>query len=268
MAPAGRRPAPFAVLAVLAAVVVLGAACASSTTSAGTAAPAPGAVTGTITVAAATSLTAPFTTIGADFERSNPGSDVTFTFDSSTTLANQIRSGAATDVFAPADEATMNRLAGEDLIAGPPQVFARNRLAIVVKKGNPRGVRTLADLATAGTVSLCGADAPCGRYADQILTQAGVTIPADRITRGQNVKATFAAVAEGDAEAGIVYATDVTGGKVEAVTIPDTANAIAVYPIGAVTATGNGPAARAFVAYLLSPPAQAVLAAAGFLPPA
>jgi molybdate transport system substrate-binding protein len=267
MAPARRRPAPFSVVAVLAAAIVA-AACASSTPSAGTTAPATGAVTGTITVAAATSLTAPFTTIGADFERANPGSDVTFTFDSSTTLANQIRSGAATDVFAAADAATMTKLAGEDLIAGSPPVFARNRLAIVVKKGNPKGVRALADLATVGTVSLCGAEVPCGRYADQILKQAGVTIPADRITRGQNVKATFAAVAEGDADAGIVYATDITGDRVEAVTIPDAANAIAVYPIGTVAATGNGPAARAFVAYVLSPPAQAVLAAAGFLPPA
>jgi molybdate transport system substrate-binding protein len=265
MAAARSGPAPFAVLA---SVVVLAAACASTAPSAGTPAPAGGAVTGTLTVAAATSLTAPFTTIGADFERANPGSDVTFTFDSSTTLANQIRSGAAADVFAAADEATMTRLAGEDLVAGRPPVFARNRLAIVVKRGNPRGVTTLADLATVGTVSLCGAEVPCGRYADQILGRAGVTIPADRITRGQNVKATFTAVAEGDAEAGIVYATDITGDKAEAVTIPDADNAVAAYPIGAVTATGNGPAAQAFVAYVLSPPAQAVLAAAGFLPPA
>lgn len=224
-------------------------------------------LTGTITVSAAASLTAPFTTIGEHFMEANPGTEVTFNFDSSGTLATQVLDGAPADVFASADAADMAELTDADLIAGEPEVFARNRLAIVVKKGNPTGVKTLADLAT-GTVSLCGTEVPCGRYADQILSEAGVTIPESSVTRGQNVKATLAAVAEGDADAGIVYLTDITGDMVEAVEIPEDGNAIATYPIGVIAASANAATAEAFLAYVLSDDGQAVLEEAGFLPPA
>jgi molybdate transport system substrate-binding protein len=226
-------------------------------------------VTGALTVSAAASLTVPFKTIGDDFEKANPGlTEVTFSFDSSSTLATQIRNGAPVDGFASADDANMKKLTDADLILGTPVQFARNQLTIVVKKGNPEGIRTLADLATVGTVSLCGSDVPCGRYADQILEAAKVTIPGENITRGQNVKATLASVSDGDAEAGIVYVTDVTGDKVESVEIPAAQNAIATYPIAVVKASTNPTAAQAFIAYVLSPPARATLRAAGFLPPA
>jgi molybdate transport system substrate-binding protein len=249
-------------LALVASLALAGAGCASSNgaTTAGTGG-------GTITVSAAASLTASFTTIGEDFMAANPGTEVTFNFDSSGTLSKQILDGASADVFASADEANMAKLTDADLVAGTPDAFARNQLTIVVKKGNPRGVTTLADLATAGTIALCGSDVPCGRYADQILAGAGVTIPADRITRGQNVKATFAAVAEGDADAGIVYVTDVTGDRVDAIAIPDADNASATYPIGVLAASTNRSTAEAFMAYVLSDAGQAVLEAAGFLPP-
>jgi molybdate transport system substrate-binding protein len=192
---------------------------------------------------------------------------VPFTSDSPATPTTQILHGAAAHVFASPDEASMAKLTDADLVAGTPDAFARNQLTIVVKKGNPRGVTTLADLATAGTIALCGSDVPCGRYADQILAGAGVTIPTDRITRGQNVKATFAAVAEGDADAGIVYVTDVTGDRVDAIAIPDADNAIATYPIGVLAASTNRSTAEAFMAYVLSDAGQAVLGDAGFLPP-
>jgi molybdate transport system substrate-binding protein len=225
--------------------------------------------TGAITVSAAASLTTPFKTIGDDFKKANPGvTDVTFTFDSSSTLATQIESGAPADVFASADDANMKKLTDAGLISGSPRQLARNKLTIVVKKGNPKGVKTLADLATVGTVSLCGADVPCGRYADQILETANVTIPADKITRGQNVKAALTAVSDGDAEAGIVYVTDVTGDKVERVTIADAENAIANYPVAAVKSSTNPATAQAFIAYVLSAPGQATLKGAGFLPAA
>ena len=227
-----------------------------------------GKASGRITIAAATSLTASFKTIGDDFTKANPGVEVTFTFDSSSTLAKQIQDGSPADGFASADEANMKKLTDAGLIAGSPKVFARNKLTIVVKKGNPKGVKTLADLTTAGTISLCGADVPCGKYADQILKTANVTIPTDKITRGQNVKATLTAVAEGDADAGIVYVTDVTGDKVERVTIPDAQNAIATYPIGVVKASSNQATMEAFIAYLTGSGGHATLAAAGFLPPA
>lgn len=227
-----------------------------------------GAASGAITVSAAASLTAPFKTIGDDFKKANAGvTDVTFNFDSSGTLSSQIQGGAPADGFASADEANMKKLSDAGLIAGTPRVFARNQLTIVVKKGNPKNIKTLADLPAAGTVSLCGSDVPCGKYADEILKRAGVTIPTDKVTRGQNVRAALTAVADGDADAGIVYATDVTGGKVEAVVIPDAQNAVATYPIGVVKASTNPATMDAFIAYVLSPAGQATLAAAGFLPP-
>lgn len=263
-----RKPfKPFLVL--LATLAFVGAACSSSseTTTAGIGTTTASNLTGTITVSAAASLTATFTTIGDAFKAANPGVDVKFNFDSSSTLAKQIQDGAPADGFASADEANMTKLTDANLIAGTPEVFARNQLTIVVKKGNPKSVQTLADLATAGTISLCGSEVPCGKYADHILQTAGVTIPADKITRGQNVKATLAAVAEGDADAGIVYVTDVTGDNVEGVAIPEAQNAIAMYPIGAIAASTNQAAMEAFIAYVLSPAGQAILEAAGFLPP-
>jgi len=226
-----------------------------------------GAVTGSITVSAAASLTEPFTSIGEGFRAANPDVEVTFTFDSSGTLARQILAGAPSDVFAAADEASMATLTGEDLIAGSPAVFARNQLTIVVKQGNPANITGLADLASAGTISLCGSQVPCGRYADQVLAAADVAIPADSITRGQNVKATLAAVADGDADAGIVYVTDVTGDKVEAVAIPDADNAVATYPIGVLTNSADRSTAEAFVAFVIGPQGRATLEAGGFLPP-
>lgn len=227
-----------------------------------------GTATGAITVSAAASLTTPFMTIGDDFEKANPGvTDVKFNFDSSSNLIAQIQGGAPADGFASADEANMKKLTDADLIAGAPVVFARNQLTIVVKKGNPKSIKTLADLANAGTISLCGSDVPCGRYADQILGAADVTIPADKVTRGQNVKATLSAVSDGDADAGIVYVTDVSGGKVEAVVIPDAQNAVATYPIGVIKSSTNQATMHAFIAYVLSPAGQATLTANGFLPP-
>lgn len=227
-----------------------------------------GTATGAITVSAAASLTTAFETIGENFRKANPGvTGVTFNFDGSSTLVTQIQGGAPADGFASADEKNMAKLTDADLVDGTPQVFARNQLIIVVKQGNPKRIETLADLATAGTISLCGAEVPCGKYADEILAAANVTIPTDKITRGQNVKATFAAVAEGDADAGIVYVTDVIGDKVEGVKIPDAQNAFATYPIGVVKASKNPATMRAFIAYLLSPAGQDVMKANGFLPP-
>jgi molybdate transport system substrate-binding protein len=199
--------------------------------------------------------------------KANPAvTEVKLNFDSSSTLVSQIQGGAPADSFASADEATMTKLTDADLVLGTPTVFARNQLTIVVPKGNPENVKSLADLATVGTVSLCGTEVPCGQYADQILQQAGVTIPTDEITRGQNVKATLSAVADGDADAGIVYVTDAND-KVDEVAIPAAQNVIATYPIAVIKTSTNPATAQAFIAYVLSPAGQATLAAAGFLPP-
>ena len=270
----------------VAALLLLAAACASSpdATSAGSAS-GTGTGTGTsdagigtagsdtpvldadVTVSAAASLTAPFGMIGDELTAASAGAgEVTFSFDSSSTLAAQIIDGAPADVFAAADEASMTRLVDAGLIVGEPRVFARNELAIVVKAGNPTGIASLADLASADVVALCGEDVPCGRYAAEVLDQAGVAIPTDRITRGQNAKATLAGVAAGDADAGIVYATDIVGADVEAVAIPAEVNVIADYPIAVVADAADPTSAEAFVAFVLGPGGQAILADAGFLP--
>jgi molybdate transport system substrate-binding protein len=225
-------------------------------------------VEGTLTVSAAAALTDAFTAIGDDFMEDNPGVEVTFDFDSSSTLARQITDGAPADVFASADEATMARLSDAGLVAGEPEVFARNEMVIVTKPGNPEGITGLADLAGAGVVALCGAEAPCGRYARRVLGAAGVSVAEADVTRGQNASATLVAVTQADAVAAIVYRSDAVraGAAAEAVAIPNGQNVVAAHPIGVVAATADPDLARAFVAAVTGPDGQAVLEEAGFLP--
>jgi molybdate transport system substrate-binding protein len=250
-------------------MILVGAACGSSSDSTDASATEGdvAALDGSITVSAAASLTEAFEQIGDAFETEHPDATVTFNFGSSSSLARQIEEGAPADLFASADEASMHRLVDAGLIDGSRTTFARNQLTIVVKKGNPRNIQTLADLATAGVVSLCGQEVPCGRYADEVLTAANVTIPEGNVTRGQDVKATLGAVAEGDADAGIVYVTDVANADVDAIAIPAAPNAIAIYPIAMLTSSPNQALARAFIEFVLSPAGQAILETAGFLPP-
>lgn len=249
----------------LAAIVVVAGATAAT-------GPAGAAVTGearrtTVTVSAAASLTEAFTRIGTRFERRTPRVAVTFNFGSSSTLATQIQSGAPADVFASADPAQMDRLVSGGQVTATPVPFARNRMTIVVKPGNPARIDGIADLATAGTVSLCGPSVPCGVYAARVLRAAGVQIPETRITRGADARTTLGAVARGDAVAAIVYASDAVaaGRAVTTVPVPDAANVVAVYPIAPV-AGGNPRPARAFVDFVTGPTGQRILAAYGFLP--
>src|SRR5262249_11294150 len=160
-----------------------------------------------IKVSDAASLTEAFDQIGQDFTKANPKTTVTFNPGSSSTLAMQIQqtNGVGIDTFASADEANMDKLVSANLVDGTPVVFARNRWVIVTKPGNPKNVKTLADLANLDTISLCGETVPCGKYAAQVLTEANVTIPESKVTRGTDVKATLAAVTQGDADAAIVY---------------------------------------------------------------
>jgi molybdate transport system substrate-binding protein len=182
----------------------------------------------------------------------------------------QIEGGAPADVFASADEANMGRLVAGGRVDGAPEIFARNRLLIVTKRGNPQRVDSIADLAGLNVVSLCGETVPCGKYAAESLERAGVTIPESKVTRGVDATATLGAVSRGDADAAIVYATDAraAGDDVATVTIPDAQNVVVTYPIAALRASRNGDTARAFVAYVLSRAGQATLRSYGFLPPA
>ena len=131
-------------------------------------------LTGTITVSAAASLTEAFTKMGADFQKANQGTTITFNFGSSGTLATQIQGGAPADVFASADGANMQKVVTAGQVTADPADVTANLLTIVVKKGNPKNVKTLADLANVGIVSLCGRTVPCGKYADQMLTTQDV----------------------------------------------------------------------------------------------
>ena len=221
-----------------------------------------------LTVFAAASLTDAFTKAGDEFARSNAGVRFTFNFSSSSTLATQIANGAPADVFASADEANMQKIVDARLGDGAPSVFATNRLAIAVAAGNPRKVASLADLARPGVVVVLAAPTvPAGRYALDALAKAGVTVrPA---SQELDVRSVLNKVALGEADAGIVYVTDVlsAGARVGSVTIPEEQQVVARYPIAVVAKAKDPRLAKAFVAYLTSEEGRRLLAGFGFSPP-
>ncbi len=234
----------------------------------GTSAPASSpALSGTITVFAAASLNAAYTAIGKEFENSHPGTTVTFSFGGSSMLVSQIQQGAIGDVFASADRPNMQKLIQAGLTAESPIVFARNDLEIVVGKGNPKHIASLADLARSGlVVVLCAPVVPCGSYAAQALQKAGVSVkPA---SQEADVKAVLSKVALGEADAGIVYVTDVkaAGAAVEGVAISPALNIVAEYPIVILKDSQNRALARAFVSYVLTD-GRPILARYGFTNP-
>ena len=226
------------------------------------------AVSGNITVLAATSLKAAFTEIGTAFTAANPQSKVTFSFDGSSTLVTQIVQGAPADMFASADTANMDKVTKPGLNSTAPTIFATNLLTIIVPKGNPKGITGVADLANADLkVVLCADGVPCGTYAKQILTSAGVTVTP--VSQEQNVGGVVTKVTTGEADAGIVYVTDVqaVADKADAVAIPANINVIAQYPIAALKTSTQPQVDAAFTSFLLAPAGQAILAKYGFSKP-
>ena len=222
------------------------------------------AVSGTLDVFAAASLTGSFEQIAREFEADHPGVDVVFNFGASSGLAQQIVSGAPADVFAAASPATMTTVvdAGD---ADDPQVFARNRLQIAVPPDNPGGVTGLADFADPELkIALCASKVPCGAAAAKAFAAAGVTPSVD--TEEQDVKAALSKVTLGEVDAALVYRTDVlsAGDDVEGIAFPESDQAVNDYPIATTTDSQKPQAAAAFVAFVLSSEGQAVLAAAGF----
>jgi molybdate transport system substrate-binding protein len=215
-----------------------------------------------VTVFAAASLTEAFTEIGRQLE-STSGTRVTFSFGASSSLARQVANGAPADVLATADEPTMRR-AG-DRVAQPVTVFAHNRLAMAVRRGNPKAIRSLADLARGGVVLVvCAPEVPCGRFGDEALARAGVDIEPRSLE--PDVKGVVAKVSLGEADAGIVYVTDVrtAAGQLEEVTIPPEHNVVARYPIAPLRDSAHPESAKAFVDAVVSPSGRAVLERAGF----
>ena len=223
-----------------------------------------GDLSGTLTIYAAASLTSAFDALAAAFTTANPGVEVDpIVYDGSSTLATQINEGADVDVFASADEKNMAAVAEQT--SGPGQIFARNTLRIATPPDNPGKIATLADLAGPGlAVVLCAPEVPCGAASAKLLDAAGVSVtPA---SEEQNVKAVLTKVTAGEADAGLVYATDVAaaGDAVHAITPEGADQVVNSYPVAALTGAENKAAADAFVAYVLSAPGQEILAGFGF----
>ncbi|HEX5054406.1 MAG TPA: molybdate ABC transporter substrate-binding protein [Planctomycetota bacterium] len=217
-------------------------------------------------VFAAASLTAPFEALARAFERANPGRELALHFAGTPQLVVQLREGAAASVFAAADEVNMQRVTALGTTIGPVRVFARNRLAIVVREGNPRGIAGLADLARAGCkVALCGPDVPAGRYARQSLAKANVVVHS--LSDEPSVKSLVTKVRLGELDAGIVYATDVLTAGVAGVAVAPEHDVVASYPICVLGTGGDRERGEAFVQFVLSPAGQRLLAEHGFLPP-
>jgi molybdate transport system substrate-binding protein len=243
-----------------------GATHASSTASSNVSSPA-SSLSGSITVFAASSLTATFTALGAAFEKANPGAKVTFSFGSSGDLSTQIDQGAPADVFASAAPKNMQTVitAGD---ATSSTNFVKNTAEIATAPGNPLHISTVADLAKGSTkVALCVVTAPCGALAQTILAKAGVKLTPT--ASEPDVKTTLSVVESGEVDAGIVYVSDVrgAGAKVTGVPIPADQNATTEYPIAALSHSSNPKLAAAFVAFIESPSSLAELEAAGFQAP-
>ena len=216
-------------------------------------------------VSAAASLTGSFEAIEAEFERENPGIDLQFNFASSSDLARQIIEGSPVDVFASADTKNMDKVSEAQLLDEPADVFATNSLEIIVAPGNPLGISGLADLADDSIVFVtCDPAVPIGKYSQDVLAKAGVEVVADSLE--ENVKAIVTKVTSGEADAGIVYVTDVlaAGDKATGVEIPTDVNIVADYPIAPIFGSKHLDLARRFVEFVTSESGSRILQQYGF----
>jgi molybdate transport system substrate-binding protein len=218
-----------------------------------------------LTVLAAASLTDVFETAGAAYEKSRPGTKLTFSFAGSQELVAQVSQGSPADVLVTADTKSMDKVRAD---TGTPTVIAKNRLVIATAEGNPHRIGGLGDLAAPRLkVVLAAPEVPAGKYSEKILKAQGITVKP--VSQEPNVRAVLSKVELGEADAGLVYRTDAAGAadKVDAVEIPDGQNAVAQYPAAALKGSRNGEAAAAFVAWLASPAGQKILQEAGFQKP-
>ena len=234
----------------------------------------------TITVFAAASLTDAFTEIKTQFEAANPGVTVVYNFGGSSTLAAQLSEGAPADVFASANNTQMQAAQAAGRITREPVIFARNRLVLVVPADNRANITTLNELANPGIKLVVAApDVPVRQYTDNMLNllaedpafgpdyRSGVMD--NIVSEESNVRQVLLKVLLGEADAGIVYTSDVTPDAVEQVaqiTIPDAVNTLATYPIAITNDSANAEQAQAFVDFVLSAEGQATLSKWGFIP--
>ncbi len=218
-----------------------------------------------LTVLAAASLTGTFTELEQAFHEDHPDVDVRLSFDSSATLAQQVVEGAPADVLATADERTMDSVVTAGGTDGSPQAFASNHLVLVVPADNPAGVRSVDDLARPGVdYVVCVPSAPCGNVAATVLDRAGITAPA--ASEETDVKAVLSKVELGEADAGLVYATDAVdaGDSVRSFEISSAPATSTRYVVATLKDAGSPDLARAWVDLVLSERGQRILADAGF----
>lgn len=222
-------------------------------------------LSGSITVFAAASLTATFTELAENFETENPGTTVELNFAGSSDLVTQITEGAPADVFASADTNNMTKLVDASLIDGEPVNFATNVLQIVVPRDNPANIATLADLAEEGiNTVICAEQVPCGSATVRVEEAAGIDI--NPVSEESSVTDVLGKVTSGEADAGLVYVTDVTaaGDAVEGIEFDESSEAVNTYPMATVVETEAKEIADAFIAYVTSDEGQQVLQDAGF----
>ncbi len=222
----------------------------------------------TLTVFAAASLKGTFTEMGKDFEATHKGVTVEFNFAGSSDLVAQIQQGAPADVFASADTKNMDKATGDSLVDGTPANFATNTLEIATPPGNPAKITTLQDLTKSGVkVVLCAPEVPCGSAAQSIEKVAGIDIKP--VSEEQAVTDVLGKVESGEADAGLVYVTDVKGAgdKVTGVTFPESSKVVNTYPVAALKDSKNLDLAKEFAAFVTGAEGQAVLKSAGFARP-
>jgi molybdate transport system substrate-binding protein len=250
-------------IAATAATLLLLVGCAGGTTDGGSAAPS--AEPRTLTVYAAASLTEVFTELEPRFEEVHPGVDVVLNFGASSDLAQQIVNGGPADLFAAANTSTMQTVSDAGLVDGEPTVFATNVLEIVTPPGNPAGITSFADLARPELkVVVCAPQVPCGAAAEKIEQATGVTLTP--VSEEPDVKSTLGKVTTGNADAGLVYATDVraAGDDVQGIEFPEAAQAVNDYPIAVIAEAPAADLARAFQGLVTGAEGRAVLGSAGF----
>ncbi|RNL80819.1 molybdate ABC transporter substrate-binding protein [Nocardioides marmorisolisilvae] len=222
----------------------------------------------TLTVYAAASLTGVFTDLGKKFEADHPGVKVTFSFGGSSDLVTQIQQGAPADVFASADTKNMDKLTADGLQGDAPENFASNTLEIVTPPDNPAKIDSLDDLAKKGVaLVICAPEVPCGSAAQKV--EEGAKLTFKPVSEEQSVKDVLAKVTSGEADAGLVYVTDVkaAGDAVNGVTFPEAASAVNTYPIATLKDSKHAALAKAFVELVLGTVGQEALAGAGFAKP-
>lgn len=218
-----------------------------------------------LTVFAASSLTGALNRLGRDFEEAHPGTTIRFDFAGSSDLAAQLEHGAQADVFASADQVTMDRVVSEGLVAGRPVVFATNTMMIAVPPGNPGDIGGVADLGRPGVkVVVCAPAVPCGAATEKVEANTGVDL--HPVSEEASVTDVLGKVVAGEADAGVVYVTDVktAGDTVEGVPIPLRQNAVNTYPIAVMSASPAFAAAQEFQAFVVGPEGRKTLVAAGF----